>query len=224
MPSSSMEENELSDLPLSSDDSGPDAGSSEEENTGQKEINPTDDLVVPDLQENEADRKAEELTPQQKSALAQEKAWFRKIVDGKAELEDAPKWLHSRLENLLNIDTKLPDIETLVEKKLQEKAETQQFENLKKTIPALTRNQAEELQARFKEFRPLGKVKALQTALEFMGLTEKYKEAETRGVHRARMTLPPSAQPHKVNKETLLDIARDQNKWKEFVRTQGRYV
>lgn len=180
-------------------------------------------VEVEKIIEEEEIKQTEKLTPAEISAKQQEDAWYGKIISGKSDIDKAPKWLQTRLGKRLKISEKTDDIEKLVEQKFVEQTENQKFDELKRQIPKLTLEQAETLKTKYRELRPLGKYKALSTSLELMGIDKKFQEAEARGVAKARMSLPPSGQTASKSKESLIDIARDEKKWQEFVKSQGRF-
>lgn len=169
--------------------------------------------------ESEVDK----LTPAEENAKRQEEAWLSKVISGKAQVEDAPKWLHGRLEARLEATNKVPETEEVVKQVLEREKEAQEFKSLQGQIPKLTAAQAKELQDRFNALKPAGKVVALKAALDAMGLSQKIKEAEQRGVAKGRMSLPQSGQPpvrkpEKVVGGVPLDIVHDDRKWNEMIR------
>lgn len=214
MPSTqATESNELQLEVMEEDESGDDTQDTEEgEGESETELN------------LKTDEKVEKLSPAEENAKRQEESWLSKIIDGKAELEDAPKWLHNRLNSRLEQQTKTPDTEEVVRKVLEKERETSEFTALQKEIPRLTSAQAKELQERFDKYKPLGKVEALRTALELMGLSDKTKEAEMRGIAKARISLPKSGQPSvKKGGQSVggvpLDVINDDKKWNAMIKT-----
>jgi hypothetical protein len=170
----------------------------------------------------ETDDSGTKLTPAEENAKRQEESWLEKVVSGRAEVADAPKWLQGRLNSRLDATNKAPDTEEVVKKVMAQEREAQEFAELQKQIPRLTAGQAKELQQRFADLKQLGKVKALKTSLELMGLTQKFKEAEARGVAKGRMSLPQSGQPA-VKKSgqvggVALDTIHDDKKWNAMIR------
>jgi hypothetical protein len=165
------------------------------------------------------------LSPAEENAKRQEEAWLNKIIAGKAQVEDAPKWLHARLEGRLNATVKLPETEEVVKKLLEKEREAQEFKALQAQIPKLTPVQAKELTDRFNTLKAAGKVVALQAALDAMGLSQKVKEAEMRGMAKGRMSFPQSGQPsvRKPEQATIggvpMDVLSDEKKWNEMIRT-----
>jgi hypothetical protein len=167
--------------------------------------------------------KVDKATPAEENAKRQEEAWLGKVVSGKAEVEDAPKWLQGRLNTRLETINKIPETEEVVKKVLTQEREAQEFTDLQKQIPKLTPLQARELQDRFAELKPLGKSKALRTALDLMGLSQKIKDAETRGVAKGRMSLPKSGQPSVRKSDQVvggvpLEVINDDKQWNEMIR------
>lgn len=167
---------------------------------------------------------ADKLSPAEENAKRQEEVWLNKVISGKAQVEDAPKWLHGKLNARLDTAAKVPETEEVVRKVLEKEREAQEFKDIQGQIPKLTPAQAKELQDKFAELKPLGKAKALRTALDLMGLSSKVKEAEMRGVAKGRMSLPQSGQPQ-VRKSTQavggvpLDVIHDDKKWNEMIRS-----
>lgn len=176
-------------------------------------------------EESAAQVASKSLSPAEKSALQQEEAWFKKVVEGTKQIEEAPSWLQARLQKKLDSIAKAPDIKDVArEVALQEIArqkEDAQFNQLQESIPALSKTDAEKLKAKFAELRPLGKVKALETAMEILGLTPDRMEEQSIAKARGKMTLPPSGAPSTKSENDILSIAKDQKRWKEFVKNQG---
>lgn len=170
--------------------------------------------------------KVDQRSPAEENAKRQEEAWLLKVTSGKASVEDAPKWLHGRLNSRLEATNKLPETEEVVKRILEQKEQEQEFKAIQAQIPKLTPQQAKELQARFAEYKPLGNAKALRTALDVMGLSQRVKEAEQRGVAKGRMSLPQSGQPSVKKSDQAIggvpsDVIQDDKKWNEMIR-QGK--
>jgi hypothetical protein len=170
-----------------------------------------------------ADEEVDKPSPAEEQAKRQEEAWLNKVISEKAKVEDAPKWLQARLNARLEATGKTPETEEVVKKVLAQERENQDFQTLQNQIPTLTASQAKELQERFAELKPLGKVKALKTALDLMGLSSKVKEAEQRGAAKARTSLPKSGRPSvRVSDQAVggvpLDVIHDDKKWNEMIR------
>jgi hypothetical protein len=160
------------------------------------------------------DTSASEPTPAEKSAKQQEDSWYAKVVAGKADVTDAPSWLQSKLNNRLNSTPKEEDLDRKIEEKLRQKEEQLQFKALLSTIPVLSKSKAADLKAKFQEFKPLGSLKALETALALTGIKTDDSKREARG----RMSLPPSGRPVEKNNSDVLSIAKDEKKWQQFAR------
>jgi len=165
----------------------------------------------------------DKLSPAEENAKRQEEAWLNKVILGKAQVEEAPKWLQNRLNSRLEATNKVPATEELIEKALAKKEAEREFKARQKQIPKLTPQQAKELNERFNALRPAGKVVALNAALDAMGLSQKIREAEERGVAKGRMSLPKSGQPSVRKSEQVvggvpLDVIGDDKRWNEMIR------
>jgi len=168
-----------------------------------------------DVEDNSTeDTSDSELTPAEKSAKQQIDSWYAKVVAGKADVADAPSWMQAKLSQKLEVIEKVPDVEKIIEEKLAQKEEQKQFKALLDTIPALPKLKAELLKAKFKEYKPLGNYKALETALAITGINADESKREARG----RMSLPPSGRPAEKKQDDVLAIARDEKKWAQFQR------
>lgn len=158
-------------------------------------------------------------------AKAQEATWYNKIIDGKAEISEAPKWLQGRLQARFDAMNKLPDLEKVAsevaKKEIERQRENAEFDALQKSLPSMGAEEFKLLNQRFQEFKGLGKVKALRTAMELCGLTPDAQEERRIEMAKGRMSLPPSGQSRTKGKNSLIDIAKDQKQWKAFVRSQG---
>lgn len=178
------------------------------------------------LEESNAQVPSKPLTPAEQSALVQEEAWIKNIIEGKKDVDEAPKWLQSRLQKRLDSISKVPAIEEVArevaQKEIQRQQEESAFYDLQKSIPPLSSTDAAQLKAKYAELRPLGKVKALEVAMQVLGISmDKQEEA---GIQKARgrMSLPPSSSvPRNNNKDDLVSVAKDQKRWKDFVKSQG---
>lgn len=188
------------------------------QNSGSAESESTEELNL-ETETVETDK----VTPQEANAKAQEEAWLGKIIAGKVEVEDAPNWLQKRLTNRLEATSKTPETEEVVKKVLAQEREAQEFKTLQKQIPPLSSAQAKELTARFAELKPLGNVKALETALKLMGLDSKVREAEARGIAKGRVSFPASGlssvrKAGEIKGGVPVDIINDDKKWNEMIR------
>jgi hypothetical protein len=214
MPNGSDTERDELEIDTLEDESDVDTqDTSHEEGEGEFQESDLDDSL-----ESEEDTSVPQQKPQASdAALAQENAWYSKIVTGKTSLEDPrlPSWLRPKLEKRLGVSEppKQENIKKIIEEEIR-------FTDLKKSIPKLTKKQAEELKAKYAEFKPLGKVKALETAIELLGLSKRMQEAERRGLAKGRMSLPPSGQPSEKNQDDILALAKDPKKWKAFIKGQ----
>lgn len=172
---------------------------------------------------------AERLSPAAENAKKQEEAWLSKVISGKAQVEDAPKWLHARLEARLEATNNVPETEEVVKKVLEQEREASEFKALQGQIPKLTATQAKELTDRFNSLKAAGKVVALKAALDAMGLSQKVREAEMRGVAKGRMSIPSSGQPsvRKASKETIggvpANVLSDEREWNKMIQQGDTY-
>lgn len=169
------------------------------------------------------DAQVDKRTPAEINAQKQEDAWLTKVTTGKANVEDAPQWLHARLNARLEATNNVPETEEVVKKVLEQEREAQEFKNLQAQIPQLTEAQAKELQERFNTLKPAGKVVALKAAMDAMGLSQAVKEAEARGIAKGRISLPVSGQPPVRRTEQIIggvpaDVITDDKKWREMIR------
>lgn len=212
MPSEkSIDSNEL-ELTIEEDESSDDTQNSDAEGESETELN------------LEIDEKVAKQTPAEENAQRQVDSWVNKVINGKAEVEDAPKWLQARLNAKLEATNNVPETAEVVKKVLAEEREAAEFKSLQSQIPKLNSAQAQELQERFAKLKPLGKVEALRTALDLMGLSSKTKEAEMRGIAKGRMSLPMSGQPSvKKSGQSVggvpLDVIHDDKKWNAMIRS-----
>lgn len=176
-----------------------------------------------ELQFEQEEAQGDKLSPQEENAKRQEDAWLNKVISGKSNVEDAPKWLQNRLNARLEATNKVPETEEVVKKVLEREREEQEFQAEQKNLPKLTTLQAKQLQDKFAELKPLGKVKALRLAKELLGLSSKVKEAEARGIAKGRMSLPQSGHPSvKRSNQAVggvpIDVIHDDKKWNEMIR------
>lgn len=183
--------------------------------------------TVLDLEVSEP--KADKLTPAQEQAERQVEAWLQKVTSGAAKIEDAPGWVQKRLNTALELEAKQPEIEEVVRKTLERERANAEFKELQAQIPPLTPAQASELKERFNALKSPGKeALVLRTLLDAMGLSQKVKEAEQRGIAKGRLSLPPSGQPAGRKAEQRIiggvpeDVINDDKKWNEAVRAGSR--
>jgi len=184
---------EVDELQLEVIDNGESqAGSQDTEGEGETE------KVQVNLEKD--DTQSNKLTPAQENAKRQEETYLNRIsgeeinpkTEKPYEIEDAPKWLQPKLKEQLFAKNEVPETEAVVKKVLEQEREDVQFKEIQSQIPKLTPTQAQELQDKYKDLKVLGKVKALQLALDLMGLSREVKEAEMRGVAKGKMSLPKS--------------------------------
>lgn len=163
------------------------------------------------------------LSPAEISAKQQEDSWLAKVIAGKSTVEQAPKWLQSKINSRLEVIGNAPKTEEIVKQALEKERKVQEFKDLQKQIPPLTPTQAKELKQRYSQLKGADNVAALKTVLEAMGLTPKPKEIEAREIAKGKITLPRSGQPAVRKSETKvgnvpLDVIQDEKKWKQFIR------
>jgi len=175
----------------------------------------------------EGDEEVVKLTPAEENAKRQEDAWVNKITSSKASVEDAPSWLHSRLNAKLDATAKVPNTEEVVRRTLEKEREQAEFQILKAEIPQLTPAQAKELKQRYKTLRPAGKVAALKAALDAMGLSKAVRDAEARGIAKGKVSFPRSGQPSVSRSEKSvggvpIKVVRSDADWNKMVRDQQR--
>lgn len=147
--------------------------------------------------------KADKATLAEQNAQRQVDHWLSEVSSGRKKFEDAPQWVQKRMSPAL--EGKTPNLEQAVQSALAKEREEESFKELQSQIPALTAEQAKELQERYKILRPAGKVAALKASLDAMGLGSKLKEAEQRGVAKGRVSLPKSGQPSVKKSEQTID-------------------
>ena len=169
------------------------------------------------------EQKVDKLSPADEQAKKQEEAWLLKVASGKASISDAPAWLQKRLNTRLEASESQPDTEAVVRKVLEKEREDAEFKALQAEIPALSQAQATELNERFKTLRPAGKVVALRAALDAMGISQKVKEAEQRGIAKGKMSFPRSGQPAVKNMgKTIsgvpLSTVQDNKAWNKLFK------
>jgi len=131
----------------------------------------------------------------------QVEAWATKVLAGKASLDDLSgdlAWLKPEVSKQLDkLSTSAPVLEKLVEKKIAEKEEANQFKSLKGELDSLglSANQKQLIQAEFKDFLEAGlpQLKALQKAMKVAGINS---ESESIDLFRqaARMPKPGETQ------------------------------
>lgn len=158
---------------------------------------------------------APKLTPAEQNALAQEEKWLQKITAGQASIEDlqnnpALKWLAPRVEKRLGALEQAPTIDEIVEKKLKEKQEEQDFKNLQANLPKLSPAQAEILKERYAELVKSGasRLIALKTAIDLSGIANQKKGAP----------LPPMGKPKTKMTLDINAIAKDEKLYKEMIK------
>ena len=123
-------------------------------------------------------------------------AWLGKVLNGEATVDDLPKnlqWLKTPILKELKKLEAIPDVESIVENKLREKEEAQEFAHLKAKLAVmdLTKSQKAELSAEFKDLAGAGvaKAKALVKAMKITGIELDSKDRDTEELRRA-MAIP----------------------------------
>ena len=200
----------------------PEAESDVDTQTSENAEGESADVSV-NLQDN---AKVDKLSPAEENAKRQEETWLNKVISGKSKVEEAPQWLQSRLNARLEATAELPKTEDVVKQLLQKERKTQEFNDLQRQIPPLTKEQAKELTDRYNQLKGADNVAALKTVLDAMGLSQKLKEAEQRGMAKGRISLPRSGQPAvRKSEQTVgnvpLDVIHDEKKWNQMIRQGG---
>ena len=149
--------------------------------------------------------KADKANLVEENAKKQVEHWLVEVTAGRKSIEDAPGWVQKRMTAKLEAEPQKISVQDEVQKSLEAERETAEFKSIQDSIPQLTATQAKELQERFKQLRPAGKVIALRTALEAMGLSSKSKEAEQRRIAKGNMSLPRSGQSSVRKSEQTVD-------------------
>jgi len=174
--------------------------------------------------DSENEQKADKQTLADENAKRQVDHWQQEVNAGRKDLKDAPAWVQKRIAALKEGSEAQNDTEQVVRRVLEKEREDAEFKDLQGQIPALTAAQAKELQERYKVLRPAGKVAALKACLDAMGLSQKLKEAEQRGIAKGKMSLPKSGQPSVKRSESTVagvPVSTIQNNaaWENFVKS-----
>jgi len=121
-------------------------------------------------------------------------AWLGKILNKEATVDDLPvnlKWLKTPLLKELKALEVAPDIEAIVEKKIREKEDAMQFEQMKASLQSveLSKDKKAELSAEFKDLISAGveKTKALNAAMKIAGIK---LQTDDREDLRSAMSIP----------------------------------
>jgi len=204
------------EIDIAEDESGNDSRTIEN-NEGEQE----DSELNLEVQE---EAPVDKLSPAEAHAKQQEEAWLSKVISGKSDVTDAPSWLHARLNTRLESTNNAPNTEDVVKKILEQEREENEFKNLQSEIPKLTPLQAKELQERFSSLKSAGKVVALRASLDAMGLSQKLKDAEAKGIAKGRMSIPRSGQPSVRKSDQSvggvpLNVINDDKAWNKMIRT-----
>jgi hypothetical protein len=168
---------------------------------------------------------AKKPTPNEESAKRQEESWLANVIAGKKKVEDAPKWLQPKISSRLETIGNAPKTEEIVKQAIAKERKSLEFKDLQKQIPPLTREQAKELTDRYNALKGADNVSALRTVLDAMGLSQKIKEAEARGVAKGKISLPRSGQPAVRKQESELvggvpkDVIHDEQKWRKMIQS-----
>lgn len=119
--------------------------------------------------------------------------WTQRVKSGEADLENLPRdlqWLKAPISKRLEAE-KAPDMEKLIEQKLQEKEEAKRYETLKSNLQQmrLGKTQKDIIAAEYKDLLNSGlpKHKALEKALKIADVDMENAE---NAVARSRMRLP----------------------------------
>lgn len=123
-------------------------------------------------------------------------AWTQKILNGEADLDNLPpaqRWMRPFIENKIGAYQKEPEIDQIVERKMAEKEEKQNFTSLKDFLKdqKLSPTQKATLATEFKDLRANGvsPFKALEKAIKLAQIPMD-KEAEQQAQLKAKMALP----------------------------------
>lgn len=136
------------------------------------------------------------LSPQEIQMQKQIDVWVDKIVSGERGIDELPRnqeWMIPHIEERINQAAKAPEIEDIVERKLQQREEARQFDQMKNDLERtpLSRTQKEDLQQQYQDLRQSGltQAKALKIAMQLAGVDP---AAHQRDEMRKRMALPRS--------------------------------
>jgi hypothetical protein len=175
-----------------------------------------EEVGILDLKED-LEKKVDSLSPQEIAAQQQEDAWTNKVLSGKADIEEVPQWLKYRVEKRLNSTIKNDSLKDELKKVVQAELEESQFVELQEKISSekLPKKLIEELKQQYNEFRPLGKLKALNLAYKFI-INNKQEVKINNGT-----ALPPSGQPKKLKANDILSVAQDEKAWNALVRQRN---
>ncbi len=166
--------------------------------TAESESNP-DEASTTEATESELGEESQELTledpkgeePKSKASIAEENkqkqlaAWEKKINDGDAVVEDAPKWIQKQIAPPV-------DVQAVVKEQLELERQAQKFTELKDnlTVARLPKAEQAALQEEFKKYRDLGlpMYDALETAVKVSGV--KLPTQQALDAKRKSMSLP----------------------------------
>jgi hypothetical protein len=90
-----------------------------------------------DLEDEKIDKDTK--SAQEKAAEKQRQAWLLKVIEGKAAVEDAPKWLRVSLATELKALEKASsiDVDAKIDEKFKQREAQREFQQLKATINEL---------------------------------------------------------------------------------------
>lgn len=162
-------------------------------------------------------------------------AWLGKILNEEATVDDLPKnmqWLKTPLLKELKALEVAPDVEAIVEKKMQEKEEALEFAHLKAKLNVmdLSKSQRAELSSEFKDLAKAGlsKQSALLKAMKIAGITLDSRDRDVEALRRT-MAVPSggrapretdNASPAKILKKDM--TSKDRIEHWEKLRKGGR--
>lgn len=169
----------------------------------------------------EDEQQVEKLSPAEENRKKQLEVWSANVASGAKKLEDAPSWVQKELTKPSAVSG--DELELKIAKVLAKQQEDLEFKELQSKIPALSPVQAQELRERYRALNGAGKVAALRAAMDAMGLSEKVKEAEERGIAKGRMSLPKSGQPVVRKSEQSvagvpLNVITNNAEWNKFMK------
>ena len=122
--------------------------------------------------------------------------WVEEITSGKKALTDLPadkQWLKPGIESRINLLSKEPELDRIVEEKLVKREAERDFKAILNTLNSmsLSKAQRETLNEEFNDFKAdgLSDIKALTKAMRIAGISTD-REDQERLIARQRMALP----------------------------------
>lgn len=197
------------------------SGETKEISSDLLELNQDDDDLNVEMYKSQGE------TPQQKAARLQQEAWTKKVLTGKAQLEDVPNWLHGKVKAAVDVavnTTPQSDMDAIIEQKLAQKLEDKEFMALKDRLKgiAMSKQQAEILKTKFSEFKKLGNLSALQNAIAFAQINLDQVDNSLKnsmGLPKASNVAPKESVAKKIAMNDPKSIAEDDSAWKAYLET-----